>query len=128
MRKMMLSLALVCVSMSAWAAKYSVVVNVTTQRVAILRDGKLGRGNNDVKGSNLAVVKLEKKDGDVYASLTSVKSLPMTGIESCRVQKDGTLSIYGISYRDKRISQAYREAKAYLDKTDEPIEVTLYTE
>ena len=128
MRKMMLSLALVCVSMSAWAAKYSVVVNVTTQRVAIFRDGKLVRGNNDVKGSNLAVVKLEKKDGDVYASLTSVKSLPMTGIESCRVQKDGTLSIYGISYRDKRISQAYREAKAYLDKTDEPIEVTLYTE
>ena len=128
MRKMMLSLALVCVSMSAWAAKYSVVVNVTTQRVAIFRDGKLVRGNNDVKGSNLAVVKLEKKDGDIYASLTSVKSLPMTGIESCRVQKDGTLSIYGISYRDKRISQAYREAKAYLDKTDEPIEVTLYTE
>ena len=128
MRKMMLSLALVCVSMSAWAAKYSVVVNVTTQRVAIFRDGKLVRGNNDVKGSNLAVVKLEKKDGDVYASLISVKNLPMTGIESCRVQKDGTLSIYGISYRDKRISQAYREAKAYLDKTDEPIEVTLYTE
>ena len=128
MRKMMLSLALVCVYMSAWAAKYSVVVNVTTQRVAIFRDGKLVRGNNDVKGSNLAVVKLEKKDGDVYASLISVKNLPMTGIESCRVQKDGTLSIYGISYRDKRISQAYREAKAYLDKTDEPIEVTLYTE
>lgn len=128
MRKMMLSLALVCVSMSAWAAKYSVVVNVTTQRVAILRDGKLVRGNNDVKGSNLAVVKLEKKDGDVYASLISVKNLPMTGIESCRVQKDGNLSVYGISYRDKRISQAYREAKAYLDKTDEPIEVTLYTE
>ena len=128
MRKMMLSLALVCVSMSAWAAKYSVVVNVTTQRVAILRDGKLVRGNNDVKGSNLAVVKLEKKDGDVFASLISVKNLPMTGIESCRVQKDGNLSFYGISYRDKRISQAYREAKAYLDKTDEPIEVTLYTE
>lgn len=128
MKKMMLSLALVCVTMSAWAAKYSVEVNVTTQKVAILRDGKLVKGSNDVKGSNLAVVKLEKKDGDVYASLTSVKSLPMTGIESCRVQKDGTLSIYGISYRDKRISQAYREAKAYLDKTDEPIEVTLYTE
>lgn len=128
MRKMMLSLALVCVSMTAWAAKYSVEVNVTTQKVAILRDGKLVKGSNNVKGSNLAVVKLEKKDGDVYASLTSVKSLPMTGIESCRVQKDGTLSVYGISYRDKRISQAYREAKAYLDKTDEPIEVTLYTE
>lgn len=128
MKKMMLSLALVCVSMSAWAAKYSVEVNVTTQKVAILRDGKLVKGSNVDKGSNLAVVKLEKKDGDVYASLTSVKSLPMTGIESCRVQKDGTLSIYGISYRDKRISQAYREAKAYLDKTDEPIEVTLYTE
>lgn len=128
MKKMMLSLALVCVSMSAWAAKYSVAVNVTTQKVAILRDGKLIKGSNDVKGSNLAVVKLEKKDGDVYASLTSVKSLPMTGIESCRVQKDGTLSVYGISYRDKRISQAYREAKAYLDNTDEPIEVTLYTE
>lgn len=127
MRKMMLSLALVCVSMSAWATKYSVEVNVTTQKVAILRDGKLIKGSNDVKGSNLAVVKLEKKDGDVYASLTSVKSLPMTSIESCRVQKDGTLSVYGISYRDKRISQAYREAKAYLDKTDEPIEVTLYT-
>ena len=124
----MLSLALVCVSISAWAAKYSVAVNVTTQKVAILRDGKLIKGSNDVKGSNLAVVKLEKKDGDVYASLTSVKSLPMTGIESCRVQKDGTLSVYGISYRDKRISQAYREAKAYLDNTDEPIEVTLYTE
>ncbi len=124
----MLSLALVCVSMSAWATKYSVEVNVTTQKVAILRDGKFVKGSNDVKGSNLAVVKLEKKDGDVYASLTSVKSLPMTGIESCRVQKDGTLSVYGISYRDKRISQAYREAKAYLDKTDEPIEVTLYTE
>ncbi len=128
MKKMMLSLALVCVSMSAWAAKYSVEVNVTTQKVAILRDGKLVKGSNVDKGSNLAVVKLEKKDGDVYASLTSVKSLPMTGIESCRVQKDGTLSVYGISYRDKRISQAYREAKAYLDKTDEPIEVTLYTE
>lgn len=128
MKKMMLSLALVCVSISAWAAKYSVAVNVTTQKVAILRDGKLIKGSNDVKGSNLAVVKLEKKDGDVYASLTSVKSLPMTGIESCRVQKDGTLSVYGISYRDKRISQAYREAKAYLDNTDEPIEVTLYTE
>lgn len=128
MKKMMLSLALVCVSISAWAAKYSVAVNVTTQKVAILRDGKLIKGSNDVKGSNLAVVKLEKKDGDVYASLTSVKSLPMTGIESCREQKDGTLSVYGISYRDKRISQAYREAKAYLDNTDEPIEVTLYTE
>lgn len=125
---MMLSLALVCVSMSAWAAKYSVEVNVTTQKVAILRDGKLISGSNVDKGSNLAVVKLEKKDGDVYASLASVKSVPMTGIESCRVQKDGTLSIYGISYRDDKISRAYREAKAYLDKTDEPIEVTLYTE
>lgn len=125
---MMLSLALVCVSMSAWAAKYSVEVNVSTQKVAILRDGKLVSGSNDVKGSNLAVVKLEKKNGDVYASLASVKSVPMTGIESCRVQQDGTLSIYGISYRDERISRAYREAKAYLDKADEPIEVTLYTE
>lgn len=125
---MMLSLALVCVTMSAWAAKYSVEVNVTTQKVAVLRDGKLVKGSNVDKGSNLAVVKLEKKDGDVYASLASVKSIPMTGIESCRVQKDGTLSIYGISYRDAKISRAYREAKAYLDKTNEPIEVTLYTE
>lgn len=125
---MMLTLALVCVTMSAWAAKYSVEVNVTTQKVAILRDGKLVSGSNVAKGSNLAVVKLEKRDGDVYASLASVKSVPMTGIESCRVQKDGTLSIYGISYRDAKISRAYREAKAYLDKTDEPIEVTLYSE
>lgn len=125
---MMLSLALVCVTMSAWAAKYSVEVNVTTQKVAVLRDGKLVKGSNVDKGSNLAVVKLEKRDGDVYASLASVKSMPMTGIESCRVQKDGTLSIYGISYRDAKISRAYREAKAYLDKTNEPIEVTLYTE
>lgn len=125
---MMLSLALVCVTMSAWAAKYSVEVNVTTQKVAVLRDGKLVKGSNVDKGSNLAVVKLEKRDGDVYASLASVKSVPMTGIESCRVQKDGTLSIYGISYRDAKISRAYREAKAYLDKTNEPIEVTLYTE
>lgn len=128
MKKMMLSLVLVCVTMSAWAAKYAVEVNVTTQKVAILRDGKLVSGKDEVKGTNLAVVKLEKKDGDVYASLTSVKNMPMTGIESCRVQKDGTLSIYGISYRDNRISRAYREAKAYLDKTNEPIEVTLYTE
>lgn len=124
----MLSIALVCVTMSAWAAKYSVEVNVTTQKVAVLRDGKLVKGSNVDKGSNLAVVKLEKRDGDVYASLASVKSVPMTGIESCRVQKDGTLSIYGISYRDARICRAYREAKAYLDKTDEPIEVMLYTE
>ena len=125
---MMLSLALVCVSMSAWAAKYSVEVNVTTQKVAILRDGKLVKGSNVDKGSNLAVVKLEKRDGDIYASIASVKSMPMTGIESCRVQKDGTLSIYGISYQDAKISRAYREAKEYLDKTDEPIEVTFYTE
>lgn len=128
MKKKMLSLALVCASMSAWAAKYSVEVNVTTQKVAILRDGKLVKGSNVDKGSNLAVVKLEKKDGDIYASIASVKSMPMTGIESCRVQKDGTLSIYGISYQDAKIRRAYREAKEYLDKTDEPIEVTFYTE
>ena len=128
MKKMMLSLALVCASMTAWAAKYSVEVNVTTQKVAVLCDGKLVSGSNEVKGSNLAVVKLEKKNGEVYASLASLKSVPVAGIEPCRVQRDGTLSIYGISYSDAQISRAYREAKAYLDKTDEPIEVTLYTE
>lgn len=38
------------------------------------------------------------------------------------------ISFHGLSYKDQKIRVAYREAKAYLDKTDEPIEVTLLSD
>jgi len=128
MKKIILSLAVALVSMTSWAAKYSVDVNVNTQKVAVMKDGKLVEGTDAKQGSQLAVVSLEKKDGDVYASVKSIQGVPLPGLEACRVQKDGTISLYGLTYRDQRIGQAYRAAKAYLDKTSEPIEVTLYNE
>lgn len=44
------------------------------------------------------------------------------------LQHDGTASFHSLSYKDQKIRVAYREAKAYLDKTDDPIEVTLLSD
>ena len=128
MKKFMLSFALVCATLSAYATQYSVEVNVSTQQVAIWKDGKLVMGKAQTAASPLAVVELEKKQSDVYASLKTIKGVSAPDLGACRVQKDGTATFYGITVQDNRIRTAYREAKAYLDKTDQPILVTLVSE
>lgn len=128
MKKFMLSLALVCATLSAYATQYSVEVNVSTQQVAIWKDGKLVKGKAQTSASPLAVVELDKNQSDVYASLKTIKGVSAPDMGACRVQKDGTATFYGITVQDNRIRTAYREAKAYLDKTDQPILVTLVSE
>ena len=117
---------IMCAASVLASPKYAVEVNITTKQVTIVQDGKVIKGTRNQNG-NLATVKLEKGNADkMLCSLESIKGCSVPSIEPCVVSSDGTITFYGMSYNDPIIKSAFKEAMAYLKKTDQPISVDIY--
>jgi len=112
---------------SAFAgSEYSVEINLTSKQVTIIQDGKVIQGTRNHE-SILAVVKLERLgDNKLNCTLESVKGISVPDVAPCSISSDGTASFCGLTYTDTAIRSAFREAMAYLKKTDQPIKMQIY--
>ncbi len=118
--------SLVCLTSSMAGSKYSVEVNLNTSEMTILQDDVAVQGKTN-SGESLAMVQVTKDaQQNIECTLQTLKGIQLSDVPPCKLQKDGTISFYGMTFRSDAVKRAFVEAMAYLDKTDEPISVYLF--
>lgn len=128
MKKLLTLIAVTVIGMTSAFAEttYNVEINLTTKQVTIFQDGKVIQGKRN-KDEVLATIQLSKNGSEtIDCKLESFGGVSVPGIEPCEVKKDGSVSFYGISYNEPKVKTAFKEAMAYLGKSDKPIKVQIF--
>ena len=125
MKKILFVLVAIISVTVANAATYEVNVNLAAEQVAVIRDGQLIQGRDFGANTSVGKVELTKENGQVKVTLCELGGIFVK--VSGTVDSQGNAKVFGCTLNDPRLKGAFRASMKYLNDTDKPITVRIYT-